>query len=122
MTMDYGDSYGGNALAPVAIGSLTDANAQLMSVVPGLTTEAAWGMLGVIPMIGKNDDSEVFCSLGRSPKTLAAFAVTNRARPRSTFWSIDRDQVCPKGGDYNSCSTVDGANFAFSDIFKGALP
>ncbi|HEY8091822.1 MAG TPA: hypothetical protein VIF09_28365, partial [Polyangiaceae bacterium] len=113
MTMDYGDSFGGQPLAPVAIGSLTDANAQLVAAVSGLTTKGAWRMLGVIPMIGKNDDSEVF-SLADA-KSLEAFAVQNRLGLVS-FWSIDRDQVCPSGADYNSCSTVDGSNFEFSGI------
>ncbi len=115
MTMDYGDSYGGQPLAPVVIGSLTDANAQLVSIVPGLTSSAAWQMLGVIPMIGKNDDAEVF-SLADA-KALAAFAVQNQLGLVS-FWSIDRDQVCPKGADYNSCSTVDTASFQFDMIFE----
>jgi len=115
MTMDYGDSFGGQPLAPVAIGSLTDANAQLVSIVPGLSTGGAWQMLGVIPMIGKNDDSEVFSV--DDAKTLAAFAVKNQLGLVS-FWSIDRDQVCPKGADYNSCSTVDTTNFQFDTIFQ----
>ena len=113
MTMDYGDSFGGKPLAPVAIGSLTDCNAQLLSIVPGLTKAGAWAMIGVIPMIGKNDDSEVF-SLADA-KTLATFATTNDLGLMS-FWSIDRDQVCPSGADYNSCSTVDGASFAFNAV------
>ena len=115
MTMDYGDSFGGQALAPVAIGSLTAANAQLVSVVPGLVKSAAWKMLGVIPMIGKNDDSEVFSVA--DAKTLAAFAVENQLGLVS-FWSIDRDQVCPKGADYNSCSTVDTTSFQFNAILQ----
>ncbi|MGO8993752.1 MAG: hypothetical protein ACLQVI_10525 [Polyangiaceae bacterium] len=119
MTMDYGDSYAGQPIAPVAIGSLTDANAQLLALVSGLTTAQVWRMLGVIPMIGQNDDSEVF-SLADAT-TLTAFAKTNGLGLVS-FWSIDRDQVCPSGADYNSCSTVDTTNFAFDDIFKGVLP
>ena len=104
------------ALAPVVIGSLTDCNAQLLSLVPGLTKAEAWRMLGVIPMIGKNDDSEVFSI--DDAKTLATFATTNGLGLVS-FWSIDRDQVCPSGADYNSCSTVDPTNFAFNAILKG---
>jgi chitinase len=115
MTMDYGDSFAGSPLAPVAIGSLQDANAELMSIVPGLTAEGAWRMLGVIPMIGKNDDSEVF-SLDDA-KTLAAFAKQNHLGLVS-FWSIDRDQVCPSGADYNTCSTVDSKNFAFDALLR----
>lgn len=115
MTMDYGDSYGGQPIAPVAIGSLTDCNAQLVQAIPGLDAASAWRMLGVIPMIGKNDDSEVF-SLDDA-KTLEAFAKQNDLGLVS-FWSIDRDQVCPSGGDYNSCSTVDASNFQFNAIFQ----
>jgi chitinase len=115
MTMDYGDSYGEQALAPVAIGSLNVANTQLVSAVPGLTKAQAWQMLGVIPMIGKNDDSEVFSVA--DAKTLATFALQNQLGLVS-FWSIDRDQVCPKGADYNSCSTVDTTNFQFDTILQ----
>jgi Glycosyl hydrolases family 18 len=115
MTMDYGDSYGGKPLAPVAIGSLTDANAQLVKAISGLDVQQAWRMLGVIPMIGQNDDSEVFSI--DDAKSLEAFAVQNRLGLVS-FWSIDRDQVCPSGADYNSCSTVDTSNFQFDTIFQ----
>ena len=117
MTMDYGDSYGGQPLAPVAIGSLEDANAQLMSLSPGLTKAQAWGMLGVIPMIGKNDDAEVF-SLDDA-KAVAAFAKQN-GLGRVSFWSIDRDQVCSGGADFNSCSTVQTTNFAFNALLRTA--
>lgn len=110
MTMDYGDSFGGQPLAPVVIGSLTDGQAQLLSAVPGISDAQAWAMLGVIPMIGKNDDAEVF-SLDDA-KAVAAFAKQNKLGLVS-FWSIDRDQVCPQGADYNTCSTVDPTNFAF---------
>jgi hypothetical protein len=115
MTMDYGDSYGGQALAPVAEGSLSAANAQLVKAIPGLDAPAAWRMLGVIPMIGKNDDSEVF-SLDDA-NALAAFAKQNHLGLVS-FWSIDRDQTCPSGADYNSCSTVDTTNYQFDQILR----
>jgi chitinase len=112
MTMDYGDSFGGMPLAPVVIGSLNDGHAQIMSLVPGISSATAWGMVGVIPMIGKNDDSEVF-SLDDA-KTLAQFAKTNQLGLVS-FWSIDRDQP---GTDYNNASTVESTNFAFDDILQ----
>jgi chitinase len=115
MTMDYGDSFGGQPLAPVAEGSLQAANAQLVQIVPGLDTASAWRMLGVIPMIGKNDDAEVFSV--QDAKDLATFAQQNRIGLVS-FWSIDRDQTCPSGADYNSCSTVDTTDFQFESIFQ----
>jgi chitinase len=117
MTMDYGDSYAGQPLAPVAIGSLNDAHSQLLSIAPTLSKAQAWAMLGVIPMIGKNDDAEVF-SLADA-KTLVDFAKAN-ALGRVSFWSIDRDQVCSGGADYNSCSTVQTSNFAFNAVLKTA--
>ena len=115
MTMDYGDSFGGKPLGPVVTGTLTDGHAQIMSLVPGISSETAWAMVGVIPMIGKNDDSEVF-SLSDA-QTVATFAKQNGVGLVS-FWSIDRDQVCPSGADYNSCSTVDPSNFAFHKILE----
>lgn len=114
MTMDYGDEFQGMPLAPVAIGSLTDAHAQLMRLDPSLTSEKAWGMLGVIPMIGHNDDAEVF-SLADAA-ALAKFATDNKLGLVS-FWSVDRDQVCGPSKDPNVCSTVNSAPFEFTHAF-----
>jgi Glycosyl hydrolases family 18 len=111
MTMDYGDSFAGKPLAPVVTGSLTGAHGQLMKLAPTLTAAQVWRMIGVIPMIGKNDDSEVFTVA--DAMSLEQFAVQNRIGLVS-FWSMDRDQVCAKGADYNSCSTVDSTNFEFA--------
>jgi hypothetical protein len=111
MVMDYGNMPAGTALAPIAIGSLTDGNAQLRKIIPGLTTEQAWAMLGATPDIGKNDDNEVF-SLADA-QSLASFAITNKLGLVS-FWSIQRDQVCGHG----ECSDYDMANFEYNTIFK----
>ncbi len=112
MTMDYGDNYGGSPLAPVVEGTLNDGQAQIMSLVSGISSADAWAMVGVIPMIGKNDDSEVF-SLDDAT-TLAAFAKSKQLGLVS-FWSIDRDQT---GSDYNNASTVESTNFAFNQILS----
>ncbi|HEY2512595.1 MAG TPA: glycosyl hydrolase family 18 protein [Polyangiaceae bacterium] len=111
MTMDYGDEYGGKALAPVAIASLAGANAQLVGLGHGLTKATAWRMLGVIPMIGRNDDKEVFSIA--DAKSLATFARAN-ALGLVSFWSIDRDRVCSGGAD--ECSTVNTSNYQFNAI------
>jgi len=117
MTMDYGDSYGGKPLAPVAIGSLNGAHSQLMNMISGLTSQQAWAMVGVIPMIGKNDDAEVF-SLDDA-KTVAQFAIDNKIGLVS-FWSIDRDQLC--GSSADACSSVNKANFDFTHAFAVVAP
>ena len=112
MTMDYGDSFGGSPLAPVVTGTLTDGHTQIMGLVSGVSSADAWKMVGVIPMIGKNDDSEIF-SLADAT-TLAQFAETNHVGLVS-FWSIDRDQT---GTDYNMASTVETTDFAFNAILS----
>jgi len=112
MTMDYGDSYGGSPLAPVVEGTLTDGQAQIMSLVPGISADDAWAMVGVIPMIGKNDDAEIF-SLADAT-SLVGFATTHKLGLVS-FWSIDRDQP---GSDYNNASTVESTDFAFDHILQ----
>jgi chitinase len=104
MTMDYGNQFQNQPLAPVAIGTLNGLHAQLMTIVPGITSEKAWSMVGVIPMIGHNDDAEIF-SLADA-KTLADFAIANRIGLVS-FWSIDRDRVC------GTCSGVNTADYDF---------
>jgi hypothetical protein len=115
MTMDFGDQFGGSPLAPVVIGALQDGQAQIMSLVPGISSAAAWAMVGATPMIGKNDDAEVF-SLADA-NTLAQFAVANGVG-LVAFWSIDRDQP---GSDYNYASTVESTDFAFNTIFLGTF-
>jgi hypothetical protein len=111
MVMDYGDMTAGKAIAPIAIGSLNGANTQLKAIIPSLTTEQAWAMLGATPDIGQNDDNEIF-SL-QDATDLTAFAVQNKLG-LITFWNIQRDQVCGNG----ECSEHDNANFDYSNIFK----
>jgi Glycosyl hydrolases family 18 len=113
MTMDYGNSSA--PVAPVAIDSLNAVHGQLMQNISGLSSSAAWTMLGVTPMIGQNDDTEVFSI--SDAKTLTSFVQSNHVGLLA-FWSIDRDQVCPNGDDYNGCSTVDISNFQFNSIFE----
>jgi chitinase len=111
MVMDFGNMPAGTSLAPIAIGSLTDGHAQLMKIMPGLTSEQAWAMIGATPDIGKNDDAEVF-SLADA-QALAAFA---RAQKLGlvAFWSIQRDQTCGHG----ECSQYDQANFDYHNILR----
>jgi chitinase len=108
MTMDYGSQFQNQPLAPVAIGTLNGLHAQLMTIIPGITSEQAWSMVGVIPMIGHNDDAEIF-SLADA-KTVADFAIANKIGLVS-FWSADRDRACASG-----CSGVNTADFDFTHV------
>jgi chitinase len=111
MVMDYGNMPAGTAIAPIAIKSLNGAVPQLQKIIPGLTTEQAWAMLGATPDIGQNDDNEIFTL--QDAKDLIAFAKQNKLGLVS-FWNIQRDQVCGRG----ECSMHDNANFDYSNIFK----
>jgi chitinase len=115
MVMDYGDKPAGTPMAPIAIGTLNGANAQLKKMIAGLTTEQAWAMLGATPDIGQNDDNEIFTL--KDAQDLIAFAKQNKLGLVS-FWNIQRDQVCGRG----ECSEHDNANFDYSNIFKTVLP
>ncbi len=114
MTMDYGNSFAGSPLAPIVEGTLDDGHGQVMSLIPGVTSAQAWRIVGVIPMLGKNDDAEVF-SLADA-QNVAAFAAQNGVGLVS-FWSIDRDQP---GTNYNVSSTVQSKPFEFNAIFEAA--
>jgi hypothetical protein len=111
MVMDYDSSLTGD-MATYAEQALTATQAQLVSTL-GLSSTAAWAMLGATPMIGKNDVSgEVFTIA--DAKTLLAFAQQKHIGLLS-FWSIHRDRT---GTDYNSASTVNTASYQFANVFK----
>jgi hypothetical protein len=98
-------------LAPISIASMTDGNAQLRKIIPGLTSDEAWRMIGATPEIGKNDDGEVFSIA--DAQALAAFATAHKLGLVS-FWSIQRDSAC--GG--RGCSGYDPTNFAYDKILQ----
>jgi chitinase len=115
MTMDFGGYYSnGKAMGDLTVSALTDANAQLRSIIPGLTEAAAYAMLGATPMIGQNDvTSEVFTLT--DAQTVASFAKLKHLGLVS-FWAINRDQ--PGSGSLALYSGVNTSKFQFSNIFK----
>jgi Ricin-type beta-trefoil lectin domain/Glycosyl hydrolases family 18 len=113
MTMDYGD---GTNVGQAALTSVDGTARQLQSIIPGLTLDQAYGMVGATAMIGHNDDSEVF-SLDNA-RTLIAFAKQKHLGLVS-FWAIQRDEKCPGGIDLNYCSGVNSGTFQFHQIFNG---
>jgi len=74
----------------------------MKTIIPTLTDEQAWAMLGATPDIGKNDDTEVFTLA--DAQTLTDFAIQKKLG-LITFWNIQRDQTCGKG----ECSQNDKA-------------
>lgn len=116
MVMDYGPYYSaGQTMGALAVSALTDANAQLRSVISGLSEADGWRMLGATPMIGKNDVSTETFTLDDA-RTLATFAKSNKLGLLA-FWAINRDQPCPSQ-DLGLCSMVNGKRFEFHEILR----
>jgi chitinase len=111
MVMDYDSSLTGD-MATYAEQALTATQAQLVSTL-GLSSTAAWAMLGATPMIGKNDVSGEVFTLADA-KTLLTFAQQKHLGLLS-FWSIHRDRT---GTNYNDASTVNTASYQFANVFK----
>ncbi|HEY0339379.1 MAG TPA: RICIN domain-containing protein, partial [Steroidobacteraceae bacterium] len=118
MTMDYGtDGTQGRAESTVAIASANGTFKQLKSLYPNLSTAQIWGMIGITPMIGYNDDSaEIF-------KASDATAVTNFAIQHGvgllSYWALQRDQV-GTANDLDRFSRVNTSNYQFYNIMAAS--
>jgi chitinase len=82
MTMDY---YDNEAVLPQAESSAEDTASQLAGLY-GISTSAAYNMLGLTPIAGTNDDGEVFSESNAS--SLESFAASNGVQELS-FWELD---------------------------------
>jgi chitinase len=98
MTMDFGD--GQNALND-AESAARAASGQLASLY-GISMSAAYGMMGLTPIAGQNDDNENFTQANAS--TLESFAASNGVAELS-FWEVD---------GYDKAT-----GYAYSRIFNG---
>ena len=94
MTMDFGD--GQNALADAE--SAAQASAGQLSGLYGISTSAAYNMMGLTPIAGQNDDNEYFSTANAS--TLESFAASNGVGELS-FWEVDGYDK-PTGYQYSS--------------------
>ena len=97
MTMDFGN--GQNALAD-AESAAKATHGQLASIYGG-SSASIWGMLGLTPIAGHNDDNENFTQ--SNAKTLESFAASNGVGELS-FWEVD---------GYDK-----GTGYAYSKIFN----
>jgi chitinase len=125
MTMDFGE---GEGAAHDMLGTIersldaTQVQVQSMWRAAGLPSSpgAAWGHVGVTPMLGINDvTSERFTT--KDAHGLAEF-VNSRGIPRVSAWSLNRDSQC--GGAFattgelsNTCSGVIQKPLEFTHIF-----
>ena len=115
MTMDYGSS--GTEMGTAANQALNAAAGQLKSVF-GVSSSAAYAMLGNTPMIGQNDTpGEIFTLADAS--TVASYAAQQGIALLS-FWAEGRDNGgCPGTTTAEStCSGISQSDGAFTQAFQ----
>ncbi|OBG28199.1 PE domain-containing protein [Mycobacterium sp. 852002-51057_SCH5723018] len=120
MAMDYGNGFdqtGNPGMGVYAIDAATATHGQLMTLYPSMSSQQAWHMLGVTPLIGINDDPSEIFSLANAQQ-LTAFAQQNNIGELS-MWELPRDVT----GTLGAVDAVDGSGiaqtpFEFSGIFE----
>jgi chitinase len=126
MTMDFGPGEGAEKDMLGTIESALEATRSQVQTLwrgAGLASgaAAAWGHVGVTPMLGVNDvTSQRFTT--KDAKELAKF-VDARGIPRVSAWSLNRDSQCggafAKTGELsNTCSGVVQKPLEFTHIFS----
>jgi chitinase len=121
MVMSFGNGRPSGATeAQAAITALNGAQAELETLVPGLTDAQAWKILGATAEIGQNDQNagEIFTVADAT--TLASFAL-GHGMGLVSFWSIDRDRVCAGQCGFQKYSTVNASDFEFAKAFLAVL-
>jgi hypothetical protein len=88
---------------------------QIKSLWTTKTDAQIWQMVGVTPMIGKNDDGGTFTLADAS--TLVAFAKSKHLGMLS-FWEMTRDRNACTGA-LSQCTNVTQTPYQFSQIFAG---
>jgi hypothetical protein len=116
MTMDFGQpSTGtwGDAVISAAQSTLN----QMAQIWPEKTAAQRARMLGVTPMIGRNDTGPIFTQ--DHARQLVSWANTNHIGQLG-FWSVGRDNGgCPGGGVSPTCSSISQTTYEFTTIFAG---
>lgn len=116
MAMDYYDP-SVTDMGTAAIDAATATHTQLMTLYPSLTSQQAWNLVGVTPLIGINDDPSEIFTLADAHQ-LTTFAQQNGIGELS-MWELPRDVT----GTLGSVDAVDGSGitqtpFEFSQIFE----
>ena len=87
MAMDYGGPT--KHMGKDAIDAATNTHKQLMGILKGKTSAQVWAMIGITPMIGRNDVAGEFF-YQKDMRMVLSFARRNKIGLLS-FWSLTRD-------------------------------
>jgi hypothetical protein len=112
MAMDYGRS--AEDYGDLAIQAVQSTKDQLQTIF-GNSDAEAFAMVGVTPMLGKNDDQGTFAQ--DDAEDLITFANSNGVGYAS-FWEANRDRNACNGALFQ-CTNVPQTPFEFSNIFAG---
>lgn len=112
MAMDYYRS--GTDYGDAAIQAATSTEQQLAGLYPGKSSAQLWQMIGITPMIGQNDDKNVF-SLDDA-RQLVSFAKQHHPGMLA-FWEMTRDRNACTGSLFK-CTNVPQQPYDFSTIFN----
>jgi len=113
MAMDYQRSSGdyGNFAVQAAQSTFS----QLKGLYPSRTDAQIWRMLGVTPMLGKNDDGGTYDQ--NDARQMVTFAKANHLGMLA-FWEMTRDRNACNGALY-MCTNIPQQPYEFSKIFAG---
>jgi chitinase len=114
MLMDFGYSGSwGDAIVSAANATL----GQMRQIWPGKSDADLKRMLGLTPMIGKNDTGPT--TTQAVARQVLSYAQSNHVGYIG-FWSVGRDNGgCPNGSVSPTCSGISQSTYEFTNIFKG---
>jgi hypothetical protein len=111
MAMDYGRA--GQDYGDLAIEAGRSTAKQLAGLFPDLSEADLFGMVGITPMLGVNDDQGVF---GIDDAEDVVAAATSDGVGYLSFWEANRDRNACNGPLFQ-CTNVPQQPFQFSQIF-----
>ncbi|NJE76965.1 glycosyl hydrolase family 18 protein [Thermococcus sp. ES12] len=111
MTMDY---YWTPSNADNAISVAEHVFSQLNGLYPEKEDNEIWGVIGLTPMIGVNDDHSVFTI--EDAQELVDWAIQHGIRSLA-FWSVDRDHPGPEGQVSPTHRGTNDPDWAYSHVF-----
>ena len=124
MTMDFGVNNINSMVVPATVAqaamvTFRAAATQMASIFPGKTQAQLHAMMGMTPMIGKNDDGSTL-SLAQA-QTIADFVKTNGIGLLS-YWSFQRDKAQASAGmaPITTYSGVAQSAYQYYSIFRSA--
>lgn len=117
MTMDYNSPQ--SDMGQQSINAANGLYNQLVTLFPAKSSSQLWSMVGITPMIGRND------SIGETFSTSDATKVMTFAQANNigelAFWAVSRDNgSCPgqTGLPTDNCSGISQSTYAFTNIFQ----